>query len=117
MASAEMVRMTMEDELRQQLDKHHCVRGQLQYQSPAVVSLVGTRGDGKAVFIWQATSRLSYLLSQYVEQQTNCVGLTVEIDLVRNQFEYKWLSPATVQQSGVGMSAEQINMERTWRRR
>ncbi|WP_205509611.1 hypothetical protein [Longitalea arenae] len=86
-------------ELRAQLEKYHCVHGQLHYQAPSMVSLNGTRKDGKPVLIWQNTSRLPYLLSLYVEQLPGCGGLSIDIDLTADRFEYKAVSMAQLKQA------------------
>ncbi|WP_207513963.1 hypothetical protein [Longitalea luteola] len=107
-------------ELRAQLEKYHCVRGQLRYQAPSMVSLNGTRGDGKPVLIWQNAPRLPYLLSLYVDQLSGCGGVTVEVDLSTDRFEYKPLSIAVIKQEAKEQeeqeSADEKRRQQAYRR-
>lgn len=94
-------------ELRQQLEKHHCVRGELRYQAPSMVSFSGTRSDNKPMLIWQNESRLPYLLSLYVEQLPNSGGVTIAVDLARETFNHKSLSTADIHRAASNRQREQ----------
>lgn len=86
-------------ELRLQLEKYHCERGELRYQAPSMVSLSGIKEeDGKPILIWQAGPRLGYLLSQYTDQQRDCGGVTIAVKLP-DQFIYTPMAKAVIQQA------------------
>lgn len=84
------------EQLRLELQKYHCVRGQLKYEAPSMVSLTGIKADDKPVMIWQTDARLGYLLSQYVDQATNGGGVTIAVDLNRDQFMYTEVTTASI---------------------
>jgi hypothetical protein len=86
-------------ELLAQLEKYHCVRGQLRYQAPSIVSLSGTKEDGKPILIWQGSPGLPYLLSQYVDQMPDCGGVTINVDLSIQSFNFEPLSMAAIKQA------------------
>jgi hypothetical protein len=86
------------EQLRAQLEKYHCERGQLKYQAPSLVSLTGIKADDKPVIIWQTDARLGYLLSQYVDQAPDGGGVTITIDLKNDQFTYFDFTTASIKQ-------------------
>jgi hypothetical protein len=85
-------------ELRMQLEKYDCERGELRYQAPSTISLSGIQADGQPVLIWQTGSRLGYLLSQYVDRQSDCGGVIIAIKLP-GQFFYTPVSKGAIQQA------------------
>jgi hypothetical protein len=76
------------EQLRAQLEKYHCERGQLKYQAPSMVSLTGIRADDKPIMIWQTDAKLGYFLSQYVDQAPDGGGVSITVDLRSDQFTY-----------------------------
>ena len=93
-------------ELQLQLSTYHCVRGELRYQAPSMVSLSGIKGDDKPILIWQTGTKLGYLLSLYVEQQANCGGVTIAVKLP-DQFIYTPVSKAAIHQTARQKEIEQ----------
>jgi hypothetical protein len=93
-------------ELRAQLEKYHCERGELRYQAPSMISLSGINEVDKPILIWQTGQRLSYLLSQYVDQQRDCGGVTIVINLP-GQFFYTPMAKAAIQQAAKQKEIEQ----------
>jgi hypothetical protein len=89
---------SINDNLRMQLEKYHCVRGQLKYQAPSMVSLTGIRADEKPIMIWQTEPQLSYFLSLYVDQEPGSGGVTIAIDLKNNQFKYATVTVSAIKQ-------------------
>jgi hypothetical protein len=89
---------SINDNLRLQLEKYHCMRGQLKYQAPSMVSLTGIRADEKPVMIWQTEPRLSYFLSLYVEQEPGSGGVMIAIDLKSNQYKYSSITTSAIKQ-------------------
>lgn len=89
---------TINEQLRAQLEKYHCERGQLKYQAPSLVSLTGIKADDKPIMIWQTDARLGYLLSQYVDHAPDGGGVKITIDLKNNQFSYFDFTLATIKQ-------------------
>lgn len=97
MTLVEIIR-TINEQLRAQLEKYHCERGQLKYQAPSMVSLTGIKADEKSIMIWQTDARLGYLLSQYVDQAPDGGGVSITIDLKNNQFTYFDFTTASIKQ-------------------
>ncbi|AEV99154.1 hypothetical protein A4D02_11350 [Niastella koreensis] len=95
-------------ELRTQLEKFQCERGELRYQAPSMVSLSGIDAYDKPVLIWQTGSRLGYLLSQYVDKQADCGGVIIAIRLP-DQFFYTPVAKAAIQQQAKQRATEQQN--------
>ena len=93
-------------ELRMQLEKYHCERGELRYQAPAMVSLSGINASDKPILIWQTDPKLGYLLSQYVAQQSDCGGVIIAVRLP-DQFFYTPVAKATIQQAAKQKEIEQ----------
>jgi hypothetical protein len=89
---------SINENIRLQLEKYHCVRGQLKYQAPSMVSLTGERTDGKSVMIWQTEPQLAYYLSQYVEKEAGSGGVAIAIDLKGNQFQYSTIMASAIKQ-------------------
>lgn len=86
------------EQLRAQLQKYHCTRGQLKYQAPAMVSLTGIKADDKPIMIWQTDAKLGYYLSQYVDQAPDGGGVSITIDLSNDQFTYFDFTTAAIKQ-------------------
>ncbi len=82
------MKTAINDLIRQQLEKYHCVKGRLRYQPPSVLSLNGIRADEKPVLIWLSGPQLGFQLSQYVGKEPTWGGLTIDIDLEEGRFEY-----------------------------
>ena len=97
MTLVEIIR-TINEQLRAQLEKYHCERGQLRYQAPSMVSLTGIKADEKPIMIWQTDTRLGYLLSQYVDQAPDGGGVSITIDLSSDQFTYFDFTTASIKQ-------------------
>jgi hypothetical protein len=93
-------------ELRIQLEKYHCERGELRFQVPSIISLSGIDAYDKPVLIWQTGSRLGYLLSQYVNMQADCGGVIIAIRLP-DQFFYTPVAKAAIQQTAKQREIEQ----------
>jgi hypothetical protein len=89
---------SINEQLRLQLGKYHCVRGQLKYQAPSIVSLTGIRADNNPIMIWQTEPQLAYYLSLYVDQEPNSGGVTIAIDLTGNQFQYTTITTAAIKE-------------------
>jgi len=95
-------------ELRTQLEKYQCERGELRYQAPSTVSLSGIDAYDKPVLIWQTGARLGYLLSQYVDRQSDCGGVIIAVRLP-GQFFYTPVAKAAIQQAAKQRETEQQN--------
>jgi hypothetical protein len=96
MDSIENTRGSIESMLRQQLEKYHCIGGQVRYQPPFLFSLHGVMRDGSERWILLTHRELDILLSQSCEDP-DCAGLIIEIDLDHDHFDYRSLSAAEVQ--------------------
>jgi len=86
------------ENLRLQLEKYHCERGQLKYQAPSMVSLNGIKADSKPILIWQTDAKLGYYLSLYVDKEPNSGGVTINIDLKSDRFIYSTVTIAAIKQ-------------------
>ncbi len=89
---------SINEQLRLQLEKYHCMRGQLKYRAPSMVSLTGIKADDKPIMIWQTEPQLSYFLSLYVDQEPDSGGVTIAVDLTNNDFIYTTMTTAAIKQ-------------------
>ncbi len=82
-------------EIRLQLEKFHCTRGHLRYQtrdSATLLNFNGWRTDNQPVLIWQ-TPILGKMLDRYLQEQQqgshSIAGIVIEIDLSSSTFDYQ----------------------------
>ena len=102
----EQLSSDINQEIRAQLEKNHCVRGELRYQPLSSVSLKGIKEDDTPINIWQTNPRLGYLLWLYVDLLPNDGGVIIMVNLP-DQFTYSSISNGVIEQD-----AKQIEQQR-----
>ncbi|MBP1650683.1 MAG: hypothetical protein H6Q26_840 [Bacteroidetes bacterium] len=120
MTSREELQSAIDHQLRVILEKYHCVRGSIRFQTPALLSMNGIRNDGKPVLIWPTDKKLDTLVSKYVFQEPELGGLIVQADLLMDQFVYKQVSKGRLQQEALQVQRQRDQearvQQQNWRR-
>jgi hypothetical protein len=82
-----------------ELEKYQCINGTLHCetrQSGDLLTLHGTKADGKPVLLWPESKPLRSLAGHYLDTIPNAGGFTLDIDLEAQTFHYQSISPAEI---------------------
>lgn len=95
MSQLEGIQQSINEQIKTQLERFHCSRGHLRYQSvngSTAMTLNGWREEHKPVLIWQTNPVLGKLIGRYLQQQPSHAGLFIEADLSSGSFVYQPIS-------------------------
>jgi hypothetical protein len=82
-----------------ELEKFHCTGGTLHCesrQSGNIVTLHGTKSDGKIILIWPDTKVLRSFTGPYLDTMPGAAGFNLDINLTAQTYVYKSISPAQI---------------------
>lgn len=82
-----------------ELEKFHCINGILHYetrQGGDLLTLHATRSDGKPAFLWPDSKALRSLAGHYIDTVPDTAGFTLDIDLEKQTYDYRSISPSEI---------------------